>query len=991
MRSLTIAALILTCLAPAFAQPQPMRLGDFEWTAELSAQERERLGIVTDQAHSGTYSMLRTATAGEHPTGLAGSNSFVLASTFPTAESEVTAWVKLEGEGQLMLSYPGDGRNALKVIGSPTDGWQPLRLHLRANPEGTAESLALVLSYSLRANTGEVKWWLDDLYVTPLYQHHPPKLTTPPVIDGDLSDACWNDESYAGDPYWRMYNKPRDARAATHVWCAYDDEHLYVAFRCMTPRPKHLVQKIAEHDGNAWNDDSAEIFFNPSHDHQRYYEYIVTPRDVVFDSKWFREGGPWQVDWNYFGRWKAAIETDAWTVEIALDLRSYEERDAHGDPTGYMPLPTGGVAGILFSRNDRVLNEGMSWADCNLSFHEVEQYGHLVGFKPNYAAGYRKYALREIGKLEDRWNSMYIAAGRPELVPGSGPDSDDGTQGIAEAIASLRARAESPSADFDEWVAIGREIKRVNDWLKRAETLLAADTYRVQHTTDDGRYPPVAVTVASPFDFSKVASAGDLPESLRVADAVEVSAAQGEYEPIRFYLLPLTDEPVTIDMPGRLRWKREYFPLSFRFHEDVGGPVVPVSQVTVEPGKPKRLWCVLEVPRTIAPGEYDLEFTWTQVLWGAKIKLAVRDFALPRDPSLPVAASFTNAYISDDGRDVLATTPDRYWRIADQLLRHRVTPCEMLADFTRWQGDEPDFSLADQALVRAGTLGFSPEALMLANQSQLAKMTDPMRKLDLARVHWRQKLGVDLAPVYAGWAGHLEDILSPRQLQQSVVAHYGLPASAQSIHGTPTPGVWGKWAVDPRLATRSLDALNMGVSDVLQAADESATPLVWNLAWVVLQPELPRLRMTGWLAFKYKPALVIYPEMGHYDAGPGDAPLRLLWEGAGRSGYPEPTYDPPVPTMELEMLRDGLEDYEYLRLLSDLDRRLRRTGLSRSHVRLQRANWQLLRRNDELMRSAVSYTDDPEVLMRWREDVATQIERTRAWLRACGQEGLPGD
>ena len=84
--------------------------------------------------------------------------------------------------------------------------------------------------------------------LTPLYQHPIPRAAEPPVIDGDLSDACWNDEAYIGDPYWRMYNAPRDAKMATYVWCAYDDENLYVAFRCETPDVGKLVANITERD-----------------------------------------------------------------------------------------------------------------------------------------------------------------------------------------------------------------------------------------------------------------------------------------------------------------------------------------------------------------------------------------------------------------------------------------------------------------------------------------------------------------------------------------------------------------------------------------------------------------------------------------------------------------------------------------------------------------------------------------------------------------------
>ena len=498
MRALTTAALVLMCFALGLATPDG-----------LGAEEQtEHFWKVVEGA-------------------------------FPTAEYRLDTRVRIDGEGILRLIYDGDGRTAVRTITGPTDGWQPVSLHLRANPQPDPTGRGLQ-DLHLRAveepaeEPGEIA--VDDFTVTPLYQHRPPKIATPPVIDGDLSDACWNDESYTEDPYWGMYNKPGDAKAATHVWCAYDDEHLYVAFRCMTPRPEDLLTKVTEHDGPAWRDDSAEIFFNPSHDHQRYYEYIVTPKEVVFDSKWFREGGVYQTDWHYFGEWKTSIEKDAWTVEIALELRSYEERDLRGNPLGYMPLPTGDVAGILFSRNDRVLDEGMSWSDCKPGFHQVHQYGHLVGFEPNYVEGYRKYALRAIEGLEEHWSSMYIRADRPPLV--SSIDGDDGTAGVAEALASLRSRAEAESPDFDEWVAIGQQIERMDHWLNRAETLLATDICRA-----DPRMDKCGVAVMSPFDSTRAFSAYG-PETVRVADVVEVSAARGEYEPICLYLLALGDEPV---------------------------------------------------------------------------------------------------------------------------------------------------------------------------------------------------------------------------------------------------------------------------------------------------------------------------------------------------------------------------------------------------------------------------------------------------------------
>ncbi|MGC9320459.1 MAG: sugar-binding protein, partial [Armatimonadota bacterium] len=246
--------------------PQPYvlgeRPGDFEWAGELP--ETERWMFDDTRAHSGSWSIRDRVPDVEKP-WLPG---FVVAKTFATAEWRFHAWVKLEGEGELRIFYPGDGRNAITVIESPTEGWEQLSLHLRANPPA-AEPYRLTVSFQ---TTGQARSWWDDIQVTPLYQHPIPKIATPPVIDGDLSDACWNDEASIGDPYWRMYSEPRDAHMGTWVWCCYDDDNLYAAFRCETPDVGDLVSEITERDGYTWQDDSAEIFFDIGHDHDTYYE-----------------------------------------------------------------------------------------------------------------------------------------------------------------------------------------------------------------------------------------------------------------------------------------------------------------------------------------------------------------------------------------------------------------------------------------------------------------------------------------------------------------------------------------------------------------------------------------------------------------------------------------------------------------------------------------------------------------------------------------------
>ncbi|MFW6157104.1 MAG: sugar-binding protein, partial [Armatimonadota bacterium] len=273
--------------------------------------------------------------------GQSVSGEWTARAAFVTGEYEWEAEVRIEGPGTLTLCYPGDGRMALKRVEGPTEEPQTVRLHMRANPDADGNPTRLPVRWTFEAEGGPATCWLtpsggapmpDDFAMQPkpLYQHEIPRVTEPPVIDGDLSDACWDENASIGDAYWGMYNQPGDARMATHVWCAYDDENLYAAFRCETPDVSRLVTKITERDGYAWRDDSAEIFFDIGHDHNSYYEYIVTPNEVVFDSKWFYEGGQWLTDWDYIGEWKTSTEPGAWIVEIRLSLESYEKRDLRG-------------------------------------------------------------------------------------------------------------------------------------------------------------------------------------------------------------------------------------------------------------------------------------------------------------------------------------------------------------------------------------------------------------------------------------------------------------------------------------------------------------------------------------------------------------------------------------------------------------------------------------------------------------------------------------
>ena len=105
------------------------------------------------------------------------------------------------------------------------------------------------------------------------------RVTAPPIIDGKLTDDCWREAEVAAG-FWRSDGTSSVEPSAT-VQLAYDDENLYVGFRCpltdavavtaaKNPKPDQMF------DGN-----TAQVFLDPLLDHRREVGLAEDP-DALF-------------------------------------------------------------------------------------------------------------------------------------------------------------------------------------------------------------------------------------------------------------------------------------------------------------------------------------------------------------------------------------------------------------------------------------------------------------------------------------------------------------------------------------------------------------------------------------------------------------------------------------------------------------------------------------------------------------------------------------
>ncbi|MFW5866944.1 MAG: carbohydrate-binding family 9-like protein, partial [Armatimonadota bacterium] len=155
-----------------------------------------------------------------------------------------------------------------------------------------------------------------------------------PTIDGGLGDAVWGQNDPARE--FRLLGKIGQSAQDTQAWAAWDDEALYIAYRC----PESAKEQPTLQPEKIWNRDAVDTAINPSGDREVFSQIII---DAAGASEQFWHGLDGQtIEWRYE---HAVGEYDGgWTVELAIPWSEIGvEPDSGMELTGnwvrYRPYP----------------------------------------------------------------------------------------------------------------------------------------------------------------------------------------------------------------------------------------------------------------------------------------------------------------------------------------------------------------------------------------------------------------------------------------------------------------------------------------------------------------------------------------------------------------------------------------------------------------------------------------------------------------------------
>lgn len=138
-----------------------------------------------------------------------------------------------------------------------------------------------------------------------------------PKIDGQLNDLCWERGAWAGGFVQQIPEQGQKPSQKTEVKILYDENSLFVAFRCYDHGPGEIRPILNRRDIDEGAGDIVGIAFDSYHDLQTAYEFNVTAAGQKIDMVHL---GAYDLDYNWDAVWNARTQVydSLWTAEMQI-------------------------------------------------------------------------------------------------------------------------------------------------------------------------------------------------------------------------------------------------------------------------------------------------------------------------------------------------------------------------------------------------------------------------------------------------------------------------------------------------------------------------------------------------------------------------------------------------------------------------------------------------------------------------------------------------
>lgn len=246
------------------------------------------------------------------------------------------------------------------------------------------------------------------------------RTSSPPVIDGLLSDSCWKDTSCGNDFIQYDPLNGADPSESTHAHVAYDENNLYLGFHCFEGDPRRILTSLSPRDRLS-GDDMIEVILDTYGDCRNAFRFAVNPCGVQVD-RIYSVGSGNDLEWDAVWRSSCKLVDNGWTAELAIPFKQLR-----------FPRREEQTWSINFRRFIARTNETIFWTRLLRNESLLEVSGRLFGitglqsglhleFLPYVAVGESKWKTERTTKKEFGLDAKYGLTTSLTLCATANPD-----------------------------------------------------------------------------------------------------------------------------------------------------------------------------------------------------------------------------------------------------------------------------------------------------------------------------------------------------------------------------------------------------------------------------------------------------------------------------------------------------------------------------------------------------------------------------------------
>ena len=155
-----------------------------------------------------------------------------------------------------------------------------------------------------------------------------PRIDTPPLIDGKLDEAVWQQAVIIEDIHQIRPHEQDEPTERTVFYVMYDKDNLYVGARAWYSEPEKMTAHILKQGSELITEDRVGVILDPFNDKRSGYMFELNPNGVRLDGLFNTptQFAPW---WDGIWQGESSISADGYTVEFAIPFKtlSFDPQD----------------------------------------------------------------------------------------------------------------------------------------------------------------------------------------------------------------------------------------------------------------------------------------------------------------------------------------------------------------------------------------------------------------------------------------------------------------------------------------------------------------------------------------------------------------------------------------------------------------------------------------------------------------------------------------